>query len=593
MFQGLRRHSSWIIIVIAAVFIIGYAMMGVSGVFQKKVHLGEIAGKTITADAFQQYVENEYATYLQQNPDATIDENTEGQIVDSAWNKLVQSTVYDKEIKARKIKVSTEDILEKMKNPGDDIKSNPGFQTDGVFDEAKYKEILYSNEEFASMLEDYYRGSLPYEKLFEAVKAEATITEDEVREQYINQHNSADAQIIFFDMNKIDKFDITEEDELAYYNAHKEEYKKDPARKYKFVKIVNEASDADKNVVKARIDSLFEVAIYSGIPFEDIAREYSEDGSAAKGGDLGWFTKNRMVPEFAEKAFSMKVGDISLPVRTQFGWHIIKVLGIRTNDAGEKEVHASHILLKEEPSTITKEHLAILAQDVYDRAEEVGLEKAAEELGYQVEETMEFYESSQYPNNMYKIEGMTQFAFTHKVGTLHEVVEDHKGNFLIPEVSYKVGEHYQPFEDLKKRIHNLAQREKQVKAVIEKAEAFISANTPDNYMAAASKEGWEIVEATDVKFNSSIPRIRRVDELNNAMLEKEEGEFTSLIKDDKGAYIAYITKRTKPDMEKFEAEKESLMKAAQEKAETDHLNEWYRDIMEKANIVDNRSQFGY
>ena len=46
-------------------------------------------------------------------------------------------------------------------------------------------------------------------------------------------------------------------------------------------------------------------------------------------------------------------------------------------------------------------------------------------------------------------------------------------------------------------------------------------------------------------------------------------------------------------MEKFEAEKESLMKAAQEKAETDHLNEWYRDIMEKANIVDNRSQFGY
>lgn len=593
MFQDLRKHSSWIIIVIAAIFIIGYAMMGITGLFQKQVYLGEIAGTKITAEDFQKYVENEYMSYLQQNPDAEVTEDTEKQIADTAWNKLVQSIVYDKEVKARRIKVTTDDVLEKMKNPGDDIKTNPGFQTDGKFDEAKYKEVLYSNEEFATMLEDYYRGTLPYEKLFEDIKAEATVTEQEVEEKYINDHASADADIIFFDMNKIDPFEITEEDELAYYEAHKEDYKKDPARKYKFVKILNEASDADKNLVKAKADSLFDMVIYSGVSFEDIAKEYSEDGSAANGGDLGWFTKNRMVTEFADKAFSMKPGDISLPVRSQFGWHIIKVHDTRTNENGEKEVHASHILIKEEPSEITREHLAVLAQDVYDRAKKVGLEKAAEELGYQVEETREFYESSQYPNNMYKIEGMTQFAFDNKVGTLHEPVEDNKGNFLIPEVSYKVGEHYQPFEELQKRINNLAQREKRTEAVIAKAEEFISQHTPDEYLAAAKKDDWEIVEATDVKFNSSIPRIRRVDELNNALLAKEEGEFTSLIKDDKGAYIAYVTKRVKPDMEKFATEKDSLMTAALEKAQNDRLNEWYRNVMDEANIVDNRDQFGY
>ena len=84
---------------------------------------------------------------------------------------------------------------------------------------------------------------------------------------------------------------------------------------------------ADSGAVKQLAQTIAREA-KSGKDFAGLAREYSKDpGSAQNGGDLGWFTKGRMVPAFEGPAFKAKVGEIVGPVRTPYGMHIIKVTG--------------------------------------------------------------------------------------------------------------------------------------------------------------------------------------------------------------------------------------------------------------------------
>jgi len=89
-------------------------------------------------------------------------------------------------------------------------------------------------------------------------------------------------------------------------------------------------------------------SIRAGGDFADFARRYSTDGTASGGGDLGWAKRGDYVREFEEAVFSLKEGQISNVIKTQFGYHIVQLLGRR----GES-VHARHILLKVDKSAVS------------------------------------------------------------------------------------------------------------------------------------------------------------------------------------------------------------------------------------------------
>ena len=101
--------------------------------------------------------------------------------------------------------------------------------------------------------------------------------------------------------------------------------------------------------------------IKGGEDFAKVATELSKDPSA-DGGDLGWFTKDRMVPEFSDAAFKLKKGEVSEPVKTQFGWHIIKIEDTRTKSFPPfeqvKDQAARYVAQKAESEAIAQLHSA-------------------------------------------------------------------------------------------------------------------------------------------------------------------------------------------------------------------------------------------
>ena len=123
------------------------------------------------------------------------------------------------------------------------------------------------------------------------------------------------------------KVEVSEEDIKAYYESHKDEFKTPEMVRSRHILIKTDpsASDNDKKNAKEKAEDILK-KIKSGEDFAKLASDISDDtGSKPKGGELGFFPKGRMVQSFEDAAFSLKPGEVSGIVETQFGYHIIKV----------------------------------------------------------------------------------------------------------------------------------------------------------------------------------------------------------------------------------------------------------------------------
>ncbi len=124
---------------------------------------------------------------------------------------------------------------------------------------------------------------------------------------------------------------VSEKELRTYYETHKEKFRK-PASiraRHILIEVPQNASPKEEKEALKKAKEL-RARLLKGEDFAKLAREYSADpGTKNRGGDLGFFTRGQMVKEFEEVAFKLKPGEISQPVRTAFGYHIIKVEEIR------------------------------------------------------------------------------------------------------------------------------------------------------------------------------------------------------------------------------------------------------------------------
>ena len=324
--------------------------------------VADVDGHEITVAQFRRVYEQQMRAY-RQSYGANVDEKLLKQL--GIDQRIVQQMIEEEAASAEAsrlgITASDAEVRER-------ILALPAFQENGQFiGDERYRQILRMQmppmrpDEFENQL----RRDITVEKLQAAVTGWITVNEDDVAQEYKRRNEKVKLAVVSFPADKFrDAATASDADVAKYFDEHKELYRVPEKRKIRFLTIDQEAMRAkavvtgqqiersyndniqqystpeqvrashillktegkDDAVVKKQAEEILAKA-RAGSDFAELAKKYSEDeDSAKKGGDLDFFGKGRMVPQFEQKAFSMQPGEISDLVKTQFGYHIIKLV---------------------------------------------------------------------------------------------------------------------------------------------------------------------------------------------------------------------------------------------------------------------------
>lgn len=242
---------------------------------------------------------------------------------------------------------------------------NDMIESEIILQKAKQEEYEIDEEQIKSMAESQIKqivSQFPSEFEFKKELRSAGLTVLDLKEYYIQMitEQNLKEKII---QNKIkNKIHITEVEVEDYYNENKDEIPPRPAMdQIGMIKRTIKPGKETNNKALAEINKLRDKLI-EGADFTEIAKEHSDCPSGVSGGDLGFFGRGTMVKPFEETAFNLMPGEISEVIKTDFGYHIIKV-----DEKREDEVKASHILKKIEQTEEDVQAMIKLMENLLDR----------------------------------------------------------------------------------------------------------------------------------------------------------------------------------------------------------------------------------
>ena len=185
--------------------------------------------------------------------------------------------------------------------------------------EAKSRGVKGDEQQVAAQIQNI-RGRFPSEEEFNKALAAQNLTAEKLREDMLTQTGVGK----MMEAETSAAAPVTDADVKDFYDKNPDQFKGKEQVRASHILFKTDGDEAAKKKTRATAEMVLKQA-KSGKDFAALAREHSTDGSASQGGDLGFFVKEQMVPEFSSAAFAMQPGQISDIVESQFGFHIIKV----------------------------------------------------------------------------------------------------------------------------------------------------------------------------------------------------------------------------------------------------------------------------
>jgi len=364
MLEQIRRNvrHPYIQVLLGLIILVFILFFGWSMRSEKPNYVAKVNGTTIEYRTYQQA----YQGLLRVYQDAFKGDLTAARIRElglgrRALDQLVDRTLLAQEAERRGLEVGDQELQAS-------IEAVPVFQDSGSFDKERYLRVLQANRMSPLEFETSRKLELLLQKVENAIRQEATVTDAEVKQEFLDRNTKI--RLDFVTVNPaVLEADVkpTDEQLREFYEAEGEAFRVPAKRSARYVLFAPAEFEAGVTVsdqevrdeygwraeefavreavharhillrldpaatpeedarVKARAEKIRQ-EIQGGKSFAEVAKKVSEDpGSKDKGGDLGYFERGQMVPEFEEAAFSLEPGQVSEPVKTSFGYHLIQV----------------------------------------------------------------------------------------------------------------------------------------------------------------------------------------------------------------------------------------------------------------------------
>jgi len=568
--------------------------------------VGSLNGKPILFEDFNQLVSNEINRLDQQSGRLISDEERE-YIRAVVWERLIADLVVQEQIEKNKIVVGDEEVLFQMKNnPPPFLQNSDAFQSFGRFDLEKYLDAVLNPSQIDwKPIEDFMQNVyLPSYKLQQYISNAAAISSNDVLEDYKKRFLNYKVEILHVTDKAIDQdfykgllADRPSDDELRnLYNENISDYDQPELRYLKYVKwpIMSNATDTLRVKLEAE-DLIFRLK--DGEDFALLANTYTEDPSNSadpqnlKGGNLGWFNKGQLLPEFEIASFEAEKGSIVGPILTEYGYHVIKVNDKRTVESND-QVNASHILLTIQPGRGTENELKDNASIFALEATEYGFFALADSLGLEIQDSNGLRKESIFVDNFGVGRSAVNFAFNNVEGSTSDPIKNDNffGVFFLDKVSKET---VISFEEVKEDLKNEFLSDFKKNHIKTLAESI-----KDNYkgkmdLLAISKnnENLEYVAEANSALIGSFESIGKSNFIVGALANAKEGDIIGPLPTIRGQAFLKVIDIADVVVSDFEEKKDAIKFSLLIDRQNAIWSNWLQALRDNADLKDYRYDF--
>ena len=583
MLDRMRRHKGWLkwslaLVVLAFVFLYVPGFMDqTGGVGLPNDVIARVGDKEISLLEFQQIYTRQLQAYRLESGGEISEELLRSLGIDrQILQQMIDGHAALTEAERLGLQVSDAEVRER-------ILAFPAFQIDGQFiGEANYRQLLQQQRPpvSPSQFEEEIRNEILVERLQAAVTGWVQVSDAEVADEHRRRNERVRVDIVAFRADDFrDEVEATEADVALLFTEESSSYEVPEKRRLRFLLVDQTAIfdsltltedevqqyydanmsqyqtpgqvrarhillrvDGDDEAVAARAAELAAEA-RAGADFAELAREHSEDETNAEsGGDLGLFGRGRMVPEFENAAFALAAGEVSDPVRSPFGYHVIEVTEKQdevTQPFPEVRGAIENVLKRERSSSRATALARAIASEATTPEE---LERAAAARGYELQESG-FAARGEPILGLGLAQEVSAQAFAIEPGAVAGPIATPSGPAFVTVTD--IQDPYVPeLDEVRDQVREDVIRKKSLTLAQERAAGAAEAlRTADDFVTAAEEADWSVGSSDLVTRGAALPEVGTSPSVEAVAFAMPPGTVSDVVQTGNAAAIVHLVER--------------------------------------------------